>query len=112
MFARYIVGKPLTYVLSSFLDVIGNDPIVCHNAAFEQKFLASAYRRIGKPVPHNRYIDTLPLARRLIYDIADYKLSTTSEYLGLEAKQDHRALKDCRMLLGIYEKLNELRHNQ
>lgn len=86
---------------------VGGDLLVFHNAVFDLKFLSAAYKRNALPELKNRVIDTLPLARRRLKGLRDYKLETLAQHFGL-AKQEHRALSDCYLTYGIYVKLNEL----
>lgn len=75
---------------------IGNRPVLAHNASFDQSFLMSEMDYIGKKIT-NRFLCTLKLSRRLIYDAPNYKLSTLIKHLKIKMPKDHqshRALHD------------------
>lgn len=83
-------------------------PFVCHNAAFEQSFLAAACKSIGVEPFENRFIDTLKMSRLLLPNMGDYKLSTLAERLGVQCATLHRAPEDCEVTYRIYTKLKEI----
>lgn len=100
-------GSSLHRAMSEFIDFIGDDTLLCHNGAFDQKFLLMACKSLDFPVIYNRIVDTLPLARRKMQGVVDYKLSTVAQYFGLDITGMHRALNDCMLTHCIYMKLNE-----
>lgn len=102
-------GISCEQALSEFLDFVGTDRLVSHNAAFDCQFLQSLCRKCQKPMLSNQWTDTLNLARRKIDDVENYHLETLANYFSLEMEQTHRALEDCYIAQGIYEKLNEIR---
>lgn len=75
--------------------------------AFDLNFLRQACRRCGLPMPANRVTDTLSLAKRLLDDIDNFKLTTIAAYFGIELSMAHRSLSDCITTKLIYEKLIE-----
>ena len=100
-------GRPLGQVLADLLEFIGDAPLISHNAAFDQRFLTAACHRVGCAIPGNRFIDTLPLARRKIMGVPNYKLTTRAAHLGINVQHPHRALADCHVTHLIFSKLNE-----
>lgn len=100
-------GQPLERVLTNLRAFIGDAVLVSHNASFDQKFLIAACNRVKQPVFHNRFIDTLALARRKIMDAPNYKLATLATHMGIHVEHPHRALADCHMAHGLFVKLNE-----
>lgn len=101
-------GVPCEQALCEFLNFIGTDRLVSHNAAFDSLFLQNLCRKCQKSVPANQWTDTLNLAKQMIDDVENYHLETLANYFSLEMEQTHRALEDCYLAQGIYEKLNEI----
>lgn len=95
--------------LQGFLAFVGNDQIVGHNLSFDMDFLQMACSQNGLPHMSNRQVDLLKLARRKVSGVANYRLSTLAEHLGIACEQKHRALADCHIALEVYRKLNEMR---
>jgi CRISPR-associated protein Cas2 len=81
--------------------------LVCHNAAFDLNFIQAACKKENLPVPQNKCVDTLILAKKKLKGIRNYKLGTIAEKLSVDTSETHRALKDCYITYGIYSKLNE-----
>lgn len=102
-------GQSLSDAMQQFLAFVADRRIVCHNASFDYAFLKAACRKCRLPEFRNPYADTLQLAKRQLDDLSDYKLTTLASHMGLDASCAHRALDDCRMTFGIFEKLNENR---
>lgn len=69
--------------------------------------LRAACTRNQKPILTNRKIDLLPLARRKVIGVANFKLLTLVRHFGLADRVEHRALPDCRLTQRLYAKLNE-----
>lgn len=92
--------------LDAFLEFIEEDQLLLYNASFDMNFLIQAGLRYGYPTPENHCIDVLPLAKKKMRLMPNYKLSTVAEHFGLE-KQKHRALADCLLTKGVFVKLNE-----
>lgn len=69
--------------------------------------LHAACTRNQKPILTNRKIDLLPLARRKVIGVANFKLLTLIRHFGLADRVEHRALPDCRLTQRLYAKLNE-----
>lgn len=88
-------------------EFIGSKIILGHNVTFDIRFIYDNILKETGVVLNNDYLDTMTLARQLIYDkIPNAKLSTLSEYLDCPFDgQHHRALADCDVTLKVYEKL-------
>ena len=100
-------GQPLEQVLPEFLRFLGEDTIVGYNLAFDMRFLQEACRACGTRPPTNRCVDVLSAARRKVFDVPDFKLTTLATRFSLDVAAPHRALADCEILFRLYEKLNE-----
>lgn len=101
-------GIPLEKAIEDLTEFMEDVPIICHNAAFEQKFLNAACYEMGMDAVENRFIDTLQMAREVLPNIGSYQLSALADYLGVAYTVKHRALADCETTYGIYRKLNEI----
>ena len=101
-------GAPLEQALQRFLDFVGKDRLIGYNISFDMEFLRVACSRLGKPVLANRCTDLLSLARRRIYGVPNYQLSTLAKHLNLPHEEAHRAPNDCELMLQLFFKLNEI----
>ena len=94
-------------VLPKFLDFIGSCKLVGHNIkTFDILFLNQACQKLGLPNIKNRITDTLPLARKTLSGLANYKLATICEHYGIDASGAHRALEDCFMCNECYKRMS------
>lgn len=101
-------GLPLKAALKALAEFLGKDRLVCWNASFDLSFLQLGYSRSGLPIPRNRVVDALKLARKSVKKLPDYRLTTAARYFGINTGSAHRALEDCYMTYAVYEKLNEI----
>jgi DNA polymerase-3 subunit epsilon len=62
----FLSDKPVfDSIADLFIEFIGQDVIVAHNAEFDIKFLNAELERVGRaPIDNARVVDTLTLARR------------------------------------------------
>ena len=62
---EFLVDKPkFSKIADDFLDFIGSDPLIIHNANFDMNFIKSELRKCHRRQPQNKVIDTLPIARQ------------------------------------------------
>lgn len=101
-------GRVLCEVMNEFYGFLGELPVVTHNAPFDLSFLRNAYEASGLPEFVNSSIDTLRLARKILYDAPDFKLETLMEHLGIDHANAHRAIGDCEATLLLYDKLRSI----
>ncbi len=102
-------GEPIDTVLGQFIEFIQSEAIVGFNTAFDLNFIQTACRSLGISMQWDfKVIDTLKIAKRKIRGISDYKLNTLGKYFDMDVSGLHRALKDCYLTYGLYEKLNEI----
>ena len=94
-------------VAGNILRLIENRVVVAHHAAFEDKFLASEFKRAGIDVPPLPALDTLWLSRQVL-DLPNYKMQTVLQNYGIEEIDLHTALGDVRALAKILPKLISL----
>lgn len=98
-------GIDITDAANETAETVRGKTVIIYNAQFDINFLQSAYK---KAMPMNRIIDVMVMARKKIYNIRDYKLSTVAKYFGITEEQKHRALSDCELLNKVFLKLNEI----
>lgn len=102
---QMVKGKPSPEkFMPTLKKFIGTRPILAHNASFDQKFLISEMKNIGKRID-NKFLCTLKLARRLILDAPDYKLTTLTSHLKIKTAKEHkahRALNDVMATLEVW----------
>ncbi|TRZ88033.1 MAG: 3'-5' exonuclease [Streptomycetaceae bacterium] len=91
-------------VAGDILQRLDNRIIVAHHAAFEDKFLASEFRRAGIKLPPLPALDTLWLARQVV-ELPNYKMQTVLQKYGVAEIDLHTALGDVRALASILPKL-------
>ena len=93
--------------LPEFLEFVGDDIVVGHNiASFDSSLIYDLCLEFGLKPFANQMVDTLHYARCCDIDVPDYKLTTLTEYFGIE-HDAHRALNDCLANVKVYEKLKE-----
>jgi len=102
----------ISEVLPTFMQFIGDDVLVAHNAySFDAKFLLYAAHKNSIEIK-NPIVDTLPLCRKLYPGFKNHKLGTIAKELCIEIDNAHRALCDAtataRIFIKCLEKLNEL----
>lgn len=90
-------GQPwLCEVLPDFLEFVGEDVLVAHNAGFDGRFILEACLRLDLAIPL-AFFDTMQLARYWP-EAANRKQSTFLEAAGIENDHAHRALSDAEAL--------------
>ncbi|WP_088006215.1 PolC-type DNA polymerase III [Indiicoccus explosivorum] len=87
-------------VAEDLIAFIGGLPIVAHNAPFDMGFLCALSSIV--PVPHYTVIDTVRLAKRVMRNVPNHKLTTLSAFLELE-HDAHDALGDCLVTAHVYQ---------
>ena len=97
-------GQPtLSQVLPAFLNFLGGTEaiLLAHNAAFDLGFLSFAAAKMGLTLPTNPVIDTLALARVCVDGAPSNRLEDLVVHLGVAESEDHRALSDSRLVMGL-----------
>ncbi len=106
--------------LAEFMDYIGSDILIAHNADFDYTILGENLRRyapeydLAGQVP--QYLDTLRLCRLLFPDLTQYKLKSLLETFHLEGENSHLADDDveatCNVVTLCYDKSIDLLPSQ
>lgn len=102
----------LEFILPKFIDFIGNEILVGHNIhCFDMKFIWKAAELLyGKTITNN-YLDTLPMARKRLPQLAHHRLVDIAAYYEISTAGAHRALNDCIMNQQCFERLEQERIN-
>jgi DNA polymerase III subunit epsilon len=97
---------PFAAAIDEFLDFIGGDPLVIHNAEFDIAFLNAELTRAGRPVLASSWVDTLSLARRR-FPGAPASLDALCKRFAIDLsdREKHGAEIDCDLLAAVYVEL-------
>ncbi|GBQ22687.1 DNA polymerase III subunit epsilon [Acetobacter estunensis NRIC 0472] len=101
-------GKPkFVEVAQGFLDFIGEDDLIAHNATFDFGFINAELARVGKaPLDPARKVDTLELARERFPGMPNSLDALCRRYgIDLSERTTHNALLDCKLLAEVYLEL-------
>ncbi|UQS86958.1 3'-5' exonuclease [Nicoliella spurrieriana] len=71
-----------------------NQLIIAHNARFDNSVLKKSLERYGLTQPKYLTLDTLAVTRHLFPKLANHKLNTVCDSLGIELNHHHNALDD------------------
>ncbi|PPB82664.1 DNA polymerase-3 subunit epsilon [Albidovulum inexpectatum] len=105
----FLRDKPrFAEIAQDFLDFIGPDSrLVIHNASFDMKFINAELSWVNlPPIPMDRAIDTLTMARRK-FPGAPATLDALCRRFGIDnsAREKHGALLDSELLAEVYLEL-------
>ena len=104
----FLRDKPKFAVVGQkFLDFIGTDKLIIHNAAFDIKFLNAELKWMGLPlIPWEQALDTLAIARKK-FPGSPASLDALCRRFGIsnEARTLHGALLDSEILAEVYLEL-------
>jgi len=104
----FLKDKPLfDAVADEFLDFIGGDTLVIHNAPFDIGFLNAELERSGRPtILMERVVDTLAMARRKHPGGANNLDALCKRYnIDNSQRTKHGALVDSLLLAAVYIEL-------
>ncbi len=103
-----VAGAPSQeQAFDSFMEFVGDLPVVAHNASFDTGFMKHIARTSGKSF-NNTIIDTLQLSRNLFPKLAKHKLDVVAKHLGVKLENHHRAVDDAAATAEIFVKCLEL----
>ena len=106
---EFLKGKPLfDQIVDDFLAFIGDAPLVIHNAEFDMRFINAELKRSGRePLPMDRVIDTLAMARRKHPGSQNSLDALCSRYrIDNSRRVKHGALLDAELLAEVYAELS------
>jgi predicted DnaQ family exonuclease/DinG family helicase len=87
-------GENLINALTSLIEFIEDDIVVCHNTSFDIGFINTKLKEKKLPKVSNQILDTLDLARIYLPFILNHKLGTVAEYFKIDLSNAHRAIFD------------------
>jgi len=87
--------------LRQFVEFIGDDILVAHNARFDIGFIQANCKTLGMPEVQNPVLDTLELARLLHPTMKNHRLNTLADKYKVSLENHHRAIDDTIALGGI-----------
>lgn len=97
---------PFAKIASEFLEFLGSDPLVIHNAEFDLAFLNAELRRMDLPPLAMPFTDTLQIARRRFPGQAVNLDSLCRRFaIDLSAREKHGARIDGELLAAVYLEL-------
>jgi DNA polymerase-3 subunit epsilon len=102
---EFLSDKPIfKEITNQFLDFIGNNNIIIHNAAFDIGFLNKELSLTGhNPINIGRVVDTLLLARRRFPGAPASLDALCRKYnINLDVREKHGALIDAELLAQVY----------
>ena len=112
---EFLASKPLfAEVVGDFLEFIADAPLVIHNASFDISFINAELDRIKRPpIPRERLVDTLLLARRKHPGVSNRLDDLCSRYaIDNSRRTKHGALLDAELLAEVYIDLIGARQSQ
>jgi DNA polymerase III epsilon subunit family exonuclease len=96
-------------VMPKFLDFVSGSCLAAYNAPFDIAFLSSELRSIKRQLPEElQVIDVLTMAKRMLPGLERYALWFVSKALGIDSIQEHRALSDVQITVGVFTRLNSM----
>ena len=107
--AAFLQDKPFfEEIVDDFLAFVGDAPLVAHNAIFDSGFInAELARTQMPPIPETRFVDTLPIARKMFPGQRVTLDSLCRKYkISLSDRSLHGALVDSRLLAEVCVELN------
>jgi DNA polymerase III subunit epsilon len=112
---EFLASKPFFHeMVDDFLEFIGDSPLVIHNASFDVSFINAELDRLKRPpIPRDRLVDTLLLARRKHPGVSNRLDDLCSRYaIDNSRRTKHGALLDAELLAEVYVDLIGARQSQ
>ncbi len=88
--------------VNGFIDFIGNDPLLAHNAPFDERFISFNCHKYDIAPPSNSVYDTLLLARRLFPELRSHGLASLTTIFGIPHEVKHRGMPDVMGTRGVF----------
>ena len=107
---EHVIDKPSFHDIynSGLNEIIRNNIIVCHNAAFDMSVLRHALGSSLDTLDHEiSYICSLVIGKMLVESAPNYKLPTLCRHFGIELENHHNALDDAIACAKLTTKLAE-----
>jgi DNA polymerase III subunit epsilon len=106
---RMVDGAPdALAIFQQLLAFIGTDPVIAHNAWFDEGFLRSECRRLGIDVPQLEFLCSYQIARQALPELRSHALGSLTAKLRLPfSPQLHRAAVDVNIVANVVLKICE-----
>jgi DNA polymerase-3 subunit epsilon len=93
-------------IADAFLEFIGQDPLVIHNAGFDMRFLNKELEVAGRPTLRNKVVDTIEIARKK-FPGSPVSLDKLASRFKIPNLRDgfHGALVDAQILSSVWIEL-------
>ncbi|MGT2926114.1 3'-5' exonuclease [Streptococcus cuniculipharyngis] len=105
-------APPIEQVLADFVQFIGERPLIGYNAGkSDLPILVDNGLDLTSSYRHDVYEEAFERRSRDLNGIANLKLQTVADFLGIQGK-GHDSLEDARMTALVYEKFLELDDNK
>ena len=105
---KMLRGQPRpSEVWPTFLEFVGDAPLVAHNSPFDSAFVRNELTLMGLAL-RNRWHCTVRLSRKRLPDLPNHRLDTVYRHLFGEippAVRRHRALDDARLTAQVWVEL-------
>lgn len=111
----FLADKPVfAAIADEFLSFVGDSPLVIHNASFDIGFINAELEKTSRPpIPRERLVDTLLLARRKHPGVSNRLDDLCSRYaIDNSHRTRHGALLDAELLAEVYIDLIGARQSQ
>lgn len=95
-------------VILCFMDFLADDIIAGYNVGFDLSFIAENLVGYYAKRLANNYVDVMKLAQNELPFLGRYKQTAVAEYFNIATAGAHRALVDCNICNGCYQRLKEL----
>lgn len=104
-----LAGAPrMEEVIPRFSEFIRGSCLCSYNTPFDMGFVTSEYRRAKVPFPDGlSVVDVLAMARQLL-PLDRHPLWYVAQSLGIAESQQHRALSDVELTLGVFASLRKM----
>lgn len=103
------LGAPdIKDAIKDFNEFCSGHIILGHNVRFDINFINNNLQKHYNIPFNNDYIDSLRIARILLPQLKNRKLSTIAEHFGFNTQGMHRGLKDCQVTNLCFCKFKEL----
>lgn len=104
-------GEDPMQVLEDFIDFTGKEIIMGHNVNFDINFIYDKCAFYLDTYLRNDFVDTMRIAKKVLPNCKNYKLSTLAQMFHIDYQNAHRGLKDVEITYEVYNKLKEYAKN-
>ncbi len=94
-------SETIEHALPRFMNFIGHDSLIAHNAKFDIGFLIVSLNNLNLSIPQSNIYCSCQYARSTVKESHNHKLSTLAKMLNLSLENHHRATDDAITCLQI-----------